>query len=62
LRIKRAGALKTVFSRTAEFQDAQLGVMVLISGVFLRVDSDVLEWFRKQGSGHPSRMNAVQRR
>ena len=27
----------------------------------LRVDSDVFEWFRKQGKGHLSRMNAVLR-
>jgi uncharacterized protein (DUF4415 family) len=29
------------------------------TSVYLRVDSDVLEWFRKQGRGHLSRMNAV---
>lgn len=29
--------------------------------VHLRVDSDVLEWFREQGRGHLSRMNAVLR-
>jgi len=27
----------------------------------LRVDSDVLEWFRAQGKGHLTRMNAVLR-
>src|SRR5881628_3256871 len=31
------------------------------TSVHLRVDSDVLEWFRKQGRGHLSRMNAVLR-
>ena len=31
------------------------------SSVHLRVDSDVLEWFREQGKGHLSRMNAVLR-
>lgn len=31
------------------------------TSVHLRVDSDVLEWFREQGSGHLSRMNAVLR-
>jgi len=32
LRIKRAGPVKKMFSRTAEFQAAQLGVMVRIAG------------------------------
>jgi uncharacterized protein (DUF4415 family) len=27
----------------------------------LRVDSDVIEWFRKQGAGYQSRMNALLR-
>jgi uncharacterized protein (DUF4415 family) len=31
------------------------------SSVHLRVDSDVLDWFRKQGKGHLTRMNAVLR-
>ncbi|HEY8189373.1 MAG TPA: BrnA antitoxin family protein [Micavibrio sp.] len=29
--------------------------------VHLRVDADVLEWFREQGRGHLTRMNAVLR-
>jgi uncharacterized protein (DUF4415 family) len=29
--------------------------------VHLRVDGDVLAWFRKQGRGHLTRMNAVLR-
>ena len=29
--------------------------------VHLRVDPDVLDWFRKQGKGHLTRMNAVLR-
>lgn len=29
--------------------------------VHLRVDTDVLEWFRAQGKGHLTRMNAVLR-
>lgn len=28
----------------------------------MRVDEDVLEWFRKQGPGYQTRMNAVLRR
>ncbi len=31
------------------------------TSVHLRVDADVLEWFREQGKGHLSRMNAVLR-
>ena len=31
------------------------------SSIHLRVDTDVLEWFRGQGRGHLSRMNAVLR-
>jgi uncharacterized protein (DUF4415 family) len=31
------------------------------SSVHLRLDSDVLAWFREQGRGHLSRMNAVLR-
>jgi uncharacterized protein (DUF4415 family) len=29
--------------------------------VHLRIDADVLEWFRAQGPGHLTRMNAVLR-
>lgn len=31
------------------------------TSVHLRVDSDVLKWFKKQGGGHLTRMNAVLR-
>jgi uncharacterized protein (DUF4415 family) len=31
------------------------------ASVHLRVDSDVLDWFRQQGRGHLTRMNAVLR-
>src|SRR5882672_12279023 len=31
------------------------------TSVHLRVDSDVFEWFKKQGEGHLTRMNAVLR-
>jgi uncharacterized protein (DUF4415 family) len=31
------------------------------SSVHLRLDSDVLDWFRQQGRGHLTRMNAVLR-
>jgi uncharacterized protein (DUF4415 family) len=29
--------------------------------VTLRIDADVLDWFRAQGKGYPSRLNAVLR-
>ena len=31
------------------------------TSVHLRVDSDVFQWFKKQGEGHLTRMNAVLR-
>jgi uncharacterized protein (DUF4415 family) len=31
------------------------------SSIHLRIDSDVLEWFKEQGPGHLTRMNAVLR-
>ena len=31
------------------------------TSIHLRLDSDVLEWFKQQGKGHLSRMNAVLR-
>jgi uncharacterized protein (DUF4415 family) len=31
------------------------------SQITLRVDADVLEWFREKGAGYQSRMNAVLR-
>ena len=31
------------------------------TSIHLRVDTDVLVWFREQGAGHLSRMNAVLR-
>jgi uncharacterized protein (DUF4415 family) len=31
------------------------------TSVHLRIDSDVFEWFKRQGEGHPTRMNAVLR-
>ena len=31
------------------------------TSVHLRIDSDVLEWFKHQGKGHLTRMNAVLR-
>jgi len=31
------------------------------TSVHLRIDSDVFEWFKRQGEGHLTRMNAVLR-
>jgi uncharacterized protein (DUF4415 family) len=31
------------------------------TSVHLRLDSDVVEWFKKHGKGHLTRMNAVLR-
>ncbi len=31
------------------------------ASVHLRVDADVLDWFKSQGAGHLTRMNAVLR-
>jgi uncharacterized protein (DUF4415 family) len=31
------------------------------TSVHLRIDSDVFDWFKKQGDGHLTRMNAVLR-
>lgn len=37
-------------------------VMPIAKRLFsMRVDADVLEWFRKQGAGYQTRMNAVLR-
>ena len=45
------------FWRTARFVMPPPGK----TSVHLRLDADVLEWFRAQGRGHLSRMNAVLR-
>ncbi len=47
------GGLRTTITR-----------VVMPSGktsVHLRLDSDVFEWFKRQGEGHLTRMNAVLR-
>jgi uncharacterized protein (DUF4415 family) len=47
----------------AEFWDNACVVMPPSgkSSIHLRLDSDVLEWFKEQGRGHLTRMNAVLR-
>ncbi|PWT80807.1 MAG: hypothetical protein C5B58_10965 [Acidobacteria bacterium] len=49
-----------------EMTDADWAAAVLVvplgkESIHLRVDRDVLEWFRSQGGGHLTRMNAVLR-
>jgi uncharacterized protein (DUF4415 family) len=50
-------------SLDAEFCDNAHVVMLPRgkSSIHLRIDSDVLEWFKAQGRGHLTRMNAVLR-
>jgi uncharacterized protein (DUF4415 family) len=43
------------------WQSAQVVMPPGKESVHLRVDSDVLEWFKAQGKGHLTRMNAVLR-
>lgn len=55
-RAPAAGPLGEEFWRSAR--------VVMPSGktsVHLRIDSDVVEWFRSRGKGHLTRMNAVLR-
>ena len=44
----------------AWFKDAVFGVPAKIA-MSIRVDDDVMEWFRSQGKGWQTRMNAVLR-
>jgi uncharacterized protein (DUF4415 family) len=43
------------------FENATLRLPAAKKAVFLRIDSDVLEWYRSQGPGYQTRMNAVLR-
>ncbi|MCB9991907.1 MAG: BrnA antitoxin family protein [Rhodospirillales bacterium] len=45
----------------AFWADAELVMPEPKKSVHLRIDPDVLEWFRAQGKGHLTRMNAVLR-
>lgn len=40
---------------------AELRVPMNKQGVFLRIDPEVLNWFKEQGKGYQTRMNAVLR-
>ena len=43
------------------FKHAELRMPAKKKSVAVRLDSDVLEWFRKQGKGYQTRINAVLR-
>jgi uncharacterized protein (DUF4415 family) len=43
------------------FENAQLRLPIKKQSVTVRLDSDVLEWFKSQGKGYQTRMNAVLR-
>ena len=43
------------------FKSAVLRMPMAKSSITVRLDSDVLEWFRKQGGGYQTRINAVLR-
>jgi uncharacterized protein (DUF4415 family) len=45
----------------AFFRNARLVMPAGKRQVTLRIDADVLDWFRAQGKGYQSRMNAVLR-
>ena len=51
-----------VYSIEPDFWDnARVVVPPGKTSIHLRVDTDVLDWFRAQGRGHLTRMNAVLR-
>ncbi|TAJ95179.1 MAG: 3-oxoacyl-ACP synthase [Gammaproteobacteria bacterium] len=43
------------------FKSAVLRMPMAKSSITVRLDSDVLQWFRQQGSGYQTRINAVLR-
>ena len=43
------------------FRDAELRVPGPKKSITVRLDADVLDWFRAQGSGYQTRINAVLR-
>jgi uncharacterized protein (DUF4415 family) len=45
-----------------DWADARIGLPPLKTQVNARFDIDVVEWFKAQGRGYQSRMNAVLRR
>ena len=45
----------------AFFENATIRMPVKKKAISLRVDEDVLEWYKRQGKGYQTRMNAVLR-
>jgi uncharacterized protein (DUF4415 family) len=45
----------------AFWADAELRMPQTKKGVYLRLDQDVLEWLKAQGSGYQTRINAILR-
>ena len=43
------------------FRTAELQMPIRKKSITLRMDSDVLEWFRKQGKGYQTKINAILR-
>ena len=43
------------------WQKAELTIPGAKQGVYIRLDSDVLEWFKGQGRGYQTRINAILR-
>ena len=43
------------------FKSANLRMPTMKASITVRLDSDVLEWYRKQGKGYQTRINAVLR-
>lgn len=43
------------------FKHAELQMPIRKKSITVRLDSDVLEWFRKQGKGYQTKMNAILR-
>lgn len=64
---RRRGETETRADAPARDVDPEFWASVRVTmppskeSVHLRIDKDVLEWFRAQGKGHLSRMNAVLR-
>lgn len=69
---KRVNELKQLAVRKIDFSDipetdaafwahARVKLPEPKEGVYLRIDPEVLRWFRKKGRGYQTRMNAVLR-
>ena len=67
---KRAKQIKSIGDKALDFSDiselhedffrnAILEIPKKKKAISLRIDSDVLEWFKKQGENYQTRMNAI---